>query len=504
MTEESLTSQTSRSVIWMTAQKWVTRVGGLLTMVVLTRVLAPEDFGLVAAASTLLPLVYVLSDVGFSTYIVQAAEVRQRTLSTAFWFSLLTGGALTLTFFLLAYPMSILLRLPEVTPVLQAMAISMLFIAVGSVPLALMRRRMRFRSLALAEFIGYLVAQVAAIAVALLGGGAWALVLQLMISQVVSTVWVWVAAKWRPTREFSREEFRAMRGFGLHVVASGLTSVARSWAESTLIVVGLGVRQMGFLNISTRLVSTAQDLSAAALLPVSMVAFSRVGDDPDRLRSAYLRAVSITHAAVTPLMVFMAVTAPVLVPFMFGSDQVESAAVTPALVAVSFLYLGHAVDQGLHLGLGQPRRWFIFVIISYTFAVGVTAVAVQYGLHALVLAWVGSAVVQSIARAIVVAPLVAAPVWRVLLPIVAVAFPAALSGATAYGIMLLMNGLPAFLVLVASGLGLGVVYLAATRILRPRTFADTLAMLPGRLAAPLRSLFRAPVATAEPLDSSAA
>ncbi len=490
MTDESLTSETTRSVLWMTAQKWVTRVGGLATMIILTRILSPEDFGLVAAVSTLLPLVYVLADVGFSTYIVQADRVRQHTLSTAFWFSLLTGLGLTLLFYLLAYPISLVLNLPAVTSILQVMAISMLLIAVGSVPLALMRRRMQFRSLALAEFVGYITAQAAAVASALAGGGAWALVLQLLVAQVVSTVWVWIAARWRPSWEFSKVDFQAMRGFGVNVVAIGLTSVARSWAEGALVVVGLGVRQMGFLNIASRLVSTAQDLSASALLPVSMVAFARVGDNIERLRSAYLRASAVSHAAVSPLMVFMGVTAPVLIPFMFGPDQLESASVTPALVLTSFCYLGHSIDQGLHLGLGRPKRWFVFVITSYAFAVGVTVFCVRFGLLALVWAWAGSAIVQTIARAMVVAPLVATSTWRVLQPIVGVTLPALFSGLAAFGVMTVMATLPAVLILITSGLALGLVYLVATRLLRPRTFSDTLQMLPKRVSRPISWMFR--------------
>lgn len=481
MSDESLTQRTSASVLWLTAQKWVSRLGSLATIVILTRVLAPEHFGLAAAATTLLPLIYVLSDVGFSTYIVQAERVDQRTLSTAFWFSVSSGTVLFIGVMVAAPALGLLLSQPDVVPLLQVMALSVLMIAVSSVPISLLRRRMQFRSLAFMEVSGALFAQVVAVATALLGAGAWALVLQVMAAQAVATVWVWATARWHPTFTFSRPRFREMFGFGIHVVGSSLAQVVRSWAETAIIVAGLGVRQMGYLNIAQRLVLTAQDLTVSALLPVSTVAFSKVKSSPARLRSSYLRAASIAYVVVTPLMVFVAVSATVLVPFLFGADKFESASVMPALAVVVVIGVGWAVDQGLHLGIGKPGRWFAYISISALGSLAALAAFVQYGLVAVASLWVLTASVESAVRCFMVGRLIDVAPWRVALPLLGVVPPAAAAAIAGLGVMWLAAPLPAILSLAITGLTVVGTYLLSLRFMRPSLFAEIVTVLPSKI-----------------------
>src|SRR4051794_34488493 len=82
-----LGSRAASGVLWLLAQRWGVRVSGFATLVVLTHQLSPGEFGVVAAAMTVIPLVYLLADLGFSTYLLQADDVDQEGLSTAFWSS---------------------------------------------------------------------------------------------------------------------------------------------------------------------------------------------------------------------------------------------------------------------------------------------------------------------------------------------------------------------------------------------------------------------------------
>lgn len=481
MTEESLSQQTSTSVIWMTAQKWLSRLGGFATIIVLTRILTPEDFGLAAAASTMMPLVYVLSDVGFSTYIVQVEKVEPRTLNTAFWFSVTCGLVLSVAVIGCAPLIAALLRLPEVAALLMVMTTSVLMIAVASVPTALLRRRMAFRQLAVMDLVSTILAQIVAIVAAVLGAGAWALVLQILVSQLVGTVWVWIAAHWLPGLGFSTSEFKLMGAFGINVVGSEFLVVARGWAETAIVAAGLGVRELGYLSIAQRLVTAAQDVTVSALLPVSTVAFAKVRGVGGRLRSAYLRATSISYAVATPLMLFIAVASATLVPFLFGADKTVSADVTPALALISLLNLGGTIGYGLHLGIGRPARWLAFIAVSYAVSISILAYSVQFGMMALMAAWVGTAAVEAVARWFVIGRSIDASPWQVAVPLLGVVAPATIASILGMGVMALFNGRYAFAAIACTGVVVVLVYLVALRLIRPVTYADTLAVLPGRV-----------------------
>jgi len=492
----SMARQATSSVIWMTAAKWVARLGGLATIVLLTRMLSPEDFGMAAAAITLMPLVYVFADVGFSAYIVQAEDADEETLGTAFWFSITAGLALTGAVVACTPLLEQLFHLPEVGPLLRVMALSVLVIAVGAVPTALLQRRMGFRLLAGVQVVSAALAQVVAVVAAFQGMGAWALILQVLVSQVVATVLVWILARWRPTLAFSIRRFREMATFGLHVAGSSFAMVVRYWAETAIVVATLGVYAMGLLNIGQRLVQTAEELTMAALATVSVAAFARLRDSSSRLRASYLRGVSIAYAVSMPLMVSIGVSAPVLVPFLFGADKAGSAVLIMPLAAGAVLGVVRGLDQGLFTGVGKPGRWLVFLVVGQILSVAALMYVVRFGLLVFALGMLAVGVLDTIARCFLVGNLLGARPWEVIRPLVRVLPPAGIAAAAGWLVQYALHGrseapdLPAVVVLMATGFTIVGCYLLLLRLLSPGVVGEIVALAPGRIAArfPARTL----------------
>jgi O-antigen/teichoic acid export membrane protein len=384
--------------LWLTAQKWLIRLSGLVTVAILARLVTPQEFGVVAAASAVVPFILLLSDLGLSTYLVQVKTTDQRMLSTGFWFSL--GAAIVLGGVLLgAVPLlTAMIGVPDAAPVLRVLICCVPLVVVASVPTALLRRQMQFRRLAVQGAVAAVFAQVVAIGFALAGTGAWALVAQAISSILIMTPLAWIAARWRPSFLFSRADFVTMARFGYKVVAVELVAVLRNWAETAIVAMSLGTSALGFLSIAQRLVQVAQDLGGSAVAPVSVVVLSKVRDSPERLRNAYQRASRLTYGAVTPILTFVAVGAPVLVPLLFGPQWEGSITVTRGLAIAGILTLGAFLDHGLFYALGRAGTWFVYATLTDLVTVGATALAVAHGLTAVAWAFVGVAVVATAVR----------------------------------------------------------------------------------------------------------
>ncbi|MEZ0447895.1 lipopolysaccharide biosynthesis protein [Cellulomonas sp. ICMP 17802] len=397
-TSPGLGKKAASGALWMTAQKWLMRLTGLVTIAILARLLDPQDFGVVAVASAVVPFVLLLSDLGLSTYLVQVEDPDRRTLSTGFWFSLIAavvlGGALTA-----AVPAIVdLLNVPDAAPVLRVLLLSVPLVVCGSVPSALLRRHLAFKRLAMQSAIAAGAAQVVAVVLALSGAGVWALVAQTLTAAAIQTGAAWISARWLPSLQFSRERFAEMMRFGYKIVAVDILGVARNWAETAIVAVALGVTGLGYLAIAQRLVQVAQDLGGSAIIPVSTVVLAQVRSTPDRLRSAYMRASALTYLTVSPVLTFVAVAAPVVLPLLFGPQWDPAVAVTRGLAVAGVLTLGAMVDQSLFYALGRPGVWFGYAIVTEVVTVGATAVAVHSGLTAVAWAFVGVALAATIAR----------------------------------------------------------------------------------------------------------
>lgn len=470
-TERGLAGDAASSVLWTVAQKWVIRVTGLVTIAILTRLLSPEDFGLVAIALSMLLLVQLLSDLGFSTYIVQAENPTARTLSTAFWFSAAAGLVLTGLLALCAPLVGLILRTPDAVPVVQGLAPAALLVALGSVPLALLRRDLRFRAIAIQAAVAGAVGQAIAIVFAFGGLGVWALIAQTLSYQLLATTLAWWAARWRPTGGFSGRALGEMASFGVKVVGIEFVALGRAWAENAIIVIFLGTTGLGYLSIAQRLIQIFQDLTTTALVPVSVVVFSRIRNTTDRLRSGYLRAQSASYAVVVPVMVVLAAGAPALIPLFFG-DQWGPSVVPAQILAIAGIFTLGALDQGLFLGLGKPGSWFVYAVVIDAATVGATMAAVHFGLSAIAVGFLLVAISATSARWVLVGRQLQAHWWTVAAPLARCAVPAAAAAAGGFGVAHAASDLDPLVELALVGAVILTVYLPLIRWSMPDTWLE--------------------------------
>nr|BFF09379.1 hypothetical protein GCM10025699_06820 [Microbacterium flavescens] len=318
--------------------------------------------------------------------------------------------------------------------VIVAVSPAVVFVSLGSVPTALLRRGMRFRALSLQNGAAAIAAQAVAIVLALAGAGVWALVAQMWVSQIIGLAGAWITSRWRPGRGFSWRQFRTMAAFGTNVMAVNGVALAHVWAENAIVSNVLGASALGQLSVAQRLVQTTQDLAGSAIAPVSTVVFAQVRDDPARLRRGYDRAISMTYVLITPALTAVAVTAPVLVPLLFGPQWTQSIGVTQALAIAAVFAVGAMLDHGLFYGLGRPGRWLAYAVVVDVGAVVVTAFAVQSGITGVAVGFLAVAVLATIVRWFLVSRAIGLGLWAVARRTVAVVVIAGVAGVAGWAV----------------------------------------------------------------------
>ena len=475
--KDAVGRQAAAGVLWLTAQKWATRLLGFVTIAVLTRLLSPEDFGTVAAASTILPFFFLLADLGFAAYIVQVAKTDQRMLSTAFWFSMSAGVVLCAGLVAIAPLMGAVFGDPGVVPVLQALALWVIFTAFGSVPMAMLRRNMRFAVLAGQGATAAVIAQVVAMVMAFSGMGVWALVGQSLVAPVITSILAWISTRWHPNLMFSRREFATMARYGGKVLGVEFVAMLRASGEAAVISSTLGIAALGYMNIAQRLVQVVQDLTGSAIVPVTTVAFARIRENQDRLLNAYLRALRMSYAALSLPLTIVAVAAPMIVPIVFGKAWEASYPVAQILAIAGTLTVGAWLDHGLFYGVGKPGRWFVYALIIDGITFGTTAVLAHNGLIAVAWGFLGVCIVATVSRWFLVGRILSAPARRVAGPFLFVVAAVATSGAAGWGVMLLTRGFPIWASILLVAATVAVVHLIMTRLLAPQVISEGLAVL---------------------------
>jgi O-antigen/teichoic acid export membrane protein len=450
-------------IAWTTAQTWLVRLTGFVTVVILARLLSPEDFGVVAIAMALPPLLQLIADMGLSTYILQAANPTARTYSTFFWYSAGMGVVLSVVLLVTAPAIGALLATPEVVPISAALAPLAMFVILSAVPVTMLRRQMRFRVIAVQGVIAGIISQIVAVALALSGAGAWALIWQALTFQFIVLVLAWVTSRFTPRFTFSRSEFVGMTRFGVKVVSTQIVEAATIWVINAIIVGVLGTAALGYLNIAQRLILLAQELTTNALAGIFTVLFARIQEDLERLRAAFLRALSLTYAAVMLPLVFLIVGASHIIPFVFGDQWAPSIVPAQFLAAACVFACLAGVDYSLFIARGKPGRWFFYAVTVDLVVIGVTLIVAAHGLVVFAIGYAGVAVLATIVRWIMLGAELRTPWWRIAEPLGRTLLPSVGAAAVGVAVGVFVAAWSALPALALIGVAMTAVYLPLLR-----------------------------------------
>lgn len=355
-------------------------------VLILARLVGPEEFGVVAQALIVVTFLTLLLDQGLGATLVQRSTLESAHIGAIFSLNLVTTLALTLATIATAPLVADFFHTPDLTEVLRALSVTVLFLGIGVVPRAVLSRAMRFRPLALAEVGASVVGGVAGTAVAVAGGGYWALVVHVVVTDACAAVAMFAATGRLPLRS-TRSAMAEIWGFSSRVLAFSLVNYLTRNLDNVLVGRYLGATPLAFYSLSYRTLMVPVVMLSQVANRVALPIYSRAQDDVPRLRATYFRNTRLIALVAFPLMALVVVLAPLGVPLVFGDDW------RPAVVPMQILALTGA-RQAVQSTLGPillaagradwQLRWGLGTMLVYipAFVIGlqwdVTGVAAAY------------------------------------------------------------------------------------------------------------------------------
>ena len=359
-----LERRVARGLTWTLIDTWGTQILGLVVFAILANLLDPLDFGLVAFAAVFVAFAQLLVDQGLGDALIQRRTVTRSEMDTAFWVAVVTGGLLTLAGVVLAGPVATLLGQASLAPIIQALSITFVFAALTSIQMALLRREMRFRSLAIRKLSGVVGGGIVGVLMALYGFGAWALVGQQIASAAISVLMLWTVSPWRPGLQVSRADFRSLFSFGAHVVAGDALNFLSRNVDRLLIGVYLGPINLGFYAVGYRILDTTQQLLVNFARRLGFPIFARLQTDLDRLRRAYARVTAAVSVVILPGYIGLALVAQEAIVVLFGDQWTLSGPVAAVLFLIGPALTVQVFSGALLNGVGHPEITFRIRLVT--------------------------------------------------------------------------------------------------------------------------------------------
>ena len=386
-----LKRKTAKSIVWTAVRIGSDRLFSFAIFAVLARKLGPEAFGVFALAAAFAEVVRVLPAAGFTSALQRAREVSPEMADTVLWASLAVAciGAAALA--VLARPIGLLVGEPAVAPLLVGLGLTLPVSAAGGTHIALMLREFGHKAMASRSVASNLLGGAAGLAAVWSGWGAWSLVVQRAVSELVGTVMAWQAYPWWPRRAFSTRVLRELSGYSITMTYNHVLYAALVRVQDVIIGRFIGTAAVGQYRTAWRTVDLVAQGVIMPFNQVALPALGRLQDDLPAFRKAYLRITAVCSAVAVPAIVGFAVLAPDAIPLVFGAQWAPAAAVAQVLGLMAVPFTLNRFAAPALVTLGRYTTLARFSSLQLILTVVMSLAAAPYGLVAIASAYVARA-----------------------------------------------------------------------------------------------------------------
>jgi O-antigen/teichoic acid export membrane protein len=337
----SFKSAFGKSTAWMSLAASGSSVVSFFIFIVLSRLLKPEDIGLVAFALIIVELGKITISSGFSQVIIQKREWNNDFSSTCFYLNCAFAIIVSLIVFFIVAPLAGIYFDEKAEPILQVFSVFFFFEGVQKVHEGKLKREFKFKVIALRTILASFIPGAIGIYFAFEGYGVWALVIQQGLNQMIVTILTVFTANWKPGLTFSKIFAKEILHFSLPLMGAQLIATFGTKLFELLIALIIGPAALGFYRVAGRALYIVQEVVLRPFEQTALPLLSRM-DGKAKQADAVLRIIAVTGFLVTPIFWGIAAIAPAFIILTFGEQWVPSGnlmmilaiGLTPSLIGI--------------------------------------------------------------------------------------------------------------------------------------------------------------------------
>ncbi|MGN7811291.1 lipopolysaccharide biosynthesis protein [Flavobacterium sp. 22076] len=309
MYNTSIKSVAAKGIFWSAVDKFAVQIGQFIVGVMLARILMPEDFGLIGIIYIFIAISQTFIESGLGTGLIQRQSRSEIDFSTLFIFNLIVSSFFYLILFFLAPFISSFFNQPRLTDITRILSLILFLNAFAIVQRTKLTIAIDFKSIAKSNVIGMVIGGLCGVIAAINEFEVWALVIQLLTSSLVSSIYLWIVSNWRPSIAFSKKSFNSLFGYGSKLLIAGLYAqllnniynicLGKFYSSTSL---GYYTRAKSFADISAGTIVNVLQQSTFPIL-------AAVQHNKEKLISIYSRMIRMSAFLIIPIMTLIALLA---------------------------------------------------------------------------------------------------------------------------------------------------------------------------------------------------
>lgn len=354
---------------------------------ILARILSPGDYGLVGMVTAITGLVSLFKDLGLSAATVQSNDLNHNQVSALFWINSGFGVLFAVLMLALAPGIAWFYGEERLAPICAFLGGGFVFSGLATQQLAVLRRQMRFGTLARIEIASTACGVGLAIGAASLGGRYWSLVIMLLAFEVGTATGAWIASGWRPRAVVRVPHTGHLLRFGANLSGFNILNYFVKNMDSVLIGKYLGSRILGLYSKAYQLLLLPIQLINYPIGQVAIPALSRLRNDDQRYREYYCGALKTITLVSFPIVAILAADSREIIALVLGNQWLEAAPIFQVLALACFPQQIMGTTGWIYVSRGQASRMLKFsgmttplLLLSFVLALkwGAKGVAAAY------------------------------------------------------------------------------------------------------------------------------
>ena len=361
--------------------------------IILARLLAPDDFGLIAMVMVFSGFASLLSDVGFGSALIHKQDANQLHYSSVFWLNLALGCLMAFAFYFSSTWISEFYSRPEIKEIVQLLGLSFIVGSLALVPRIKLRKNLNFKTLTLVDFTGMIISGITGITLAIKGYGYWSLVFQILVKDLVTASLVWAFGKWAPRFSFDMGSIRELFGFSFNVFLSKAVQYLAGKLDVIIIGRVLGGNALGIYDKALSLMLFPLQNVSHVIANVMFPSLSMIQSDKERVKDVYLRCTRAISLLTFPMMVGMFVISESFVMGVLGEQWAELIPVMQIFCISGIIRSIVTVTGAIYLSQGETGLQLKVTILTKPITIAGVIAGVPWGV-------IGIAIGSSVANLI--------------------------------------------------------------------------------------------------------
>lgn len=380
---ESLKHKTVKGVLWSTLERFSVQGIQFVVMIIMARMLTPNDYGLVGMLTVFIAVSQSLVDSGFSQALIRKQNRTETDNSTVFYFNVIVGLLLYGLLYVTAPVIANFYHEPQLIAITRVIGLSVVFNSLVVVQRALLTIDIDFKTQAKAALTATITSGSVGVWMAYNGYGVWSIVAQQLINLGVNTLLLWILSHWRPLWSYSWKSFKELFGFGSKLMISGLIDTI--YNNIYLILIGrvFSASDLGYYTRAHQFAQFPSSNLTGILQRVTYPILCNIQNEDERLANVYRRFLRISAFIIFPLMMGLAAVAEPLVLILLKEQWMFAATLLTIICFSMMWYPIHAINLNLLQVKGRSDLFLKLEIYKKIVGVIILCITIPMGLIAM-------------------------------------------------------------------------------------------------------------------------